>query len=262
MSAPDASVAAELQVLGASGVGALVAGVLFITLIAIFKGRAIKVGSLVIGGADNTNKAQADRDRWEYVTMKGFQNFMQDTTPILTQFIGTEITRFYTLRFMDLLKKKGIPETNLRHHKYMVTYETILALLVRKVILPRMYTVFFRNHIPDKADLKSSDREIKSKAKDWYRDKLETTMEDVHAFVDDCWTLDAIPYHEVIDNYTPDVMSVFFPAVINMFERIRTKRNTIVKDMRVEIPNLDIKLASRRWEEIYILMGYNDVLRG
>ena len=240
-----------------------------ILVLAILTGRGIKFGKLEISGRKSTvdpedivEEYDAARDRWELTVLSGFQDYIRDSNTALKNFLSRDVDRFFVQSFIAVLKEKGVDHENIRHHLDVIRYEDILGLSVRKIVIPRFLTIFFRNHIPAKTDLQSDDRRVRESAERWFVNKRNDALGDSQDFIAKAWPVRKVSHEEVREYYTPLVGENIHPALIDMFETVRQKREIIFNDMREEIPDINTFAVTKRWEELFILMGYNDILEG
>jgi len=144
----------------------------------------------------------------------------------------------------------------------VIRYEDILGLSLRKIVIPRFLTIFFRNHIPPRKNLKSDNGKVRESAERWFRKKRDDALGDSQDFIIKAWPVRKVTHEELQDYYTPLLDDTLHVALVNMFETVRQKREIIFNNMREEIPDLNICAVTKRWDEIFILMGYNDILEG
>lgn len=226
--------------------------------IAIMRGRKFKFGKMEIGESNQT----LNRDIWELTIQTGFVSVIRDTNRALKDFLSRGVERFFVQAFISVLKSKGVPHHRIRYNTNVIRYEAIIGLSIRKIIIPRILLTFFQNHIPEKSDLDSSDSSVREKAMAWYTRKFNDVMEDSRDFITSKWPIEDFPHSDVVEYYLQGVYTEVLPIMIDMYEKVRIKRLGIIHDMQQEIKELTFPVVSKRWEEIFLLMGYVDILEG
>ncbi len=229
-----------------------------VVLIALILGYKVKYKGLEI----TKSSVKADRALWDSVVMAGFMRVVRVYFGVLKNFMERDLSRFYVQAFIALLKERGVAHQGIRHHKDVIAYETIMGMSFRKVVIPQLMLNYFQNHIPKKSDLSSDSPAVRQAAEDWYRSKYNDVWGDSINYCAKNWPITSVSHAEATDNYRADMENAIFPALVNMFESIRTKRAAIFVDMEKDHKNLDLDAVGKRWEELFLLMGYIDILEG
>lgn len=237
--------------------------ILVFGLTAILSGRGLKFWKFEIAPKKDNSPAdtqQAQNQKRELIINVGFQNYIRDSNLVLKEFLSGDVHKYFVSSFVDLLKNKGVDTTNIRHNIDVIRYENLFGLSMRKIVIPRFFTIFFRNHIPIRSDLNSHDERKRENAKHWYRAKMRDVIGDVHEFMLSNWGIGVVTADETKRHYEGDMDGTIYNSLVSCFERVRVKRELIFGDMLEEIPDQSPVIIRKRWEELFILLGYNDIL--
>jgi hypothetical protein len=237
----------------------LIVAVAGVVLWAIARNKSIKIGKFLEIGGGQAN--QIARHKWDLVVLSGFHNYMRAINPVLLRFLGGEVHSYCRGTFEAILKEKGGDLRNIQHHPDFIRFETLFQVVVRAVLLPRLFVVCFRNHLPVRAHLQDGTATEKATAARWYKEKTDILINDFCTHFALNWAIDAVTYEEYMAA-CPERDKVLAGVAAVMFEEVRTKRAGIFADLKEKIKDIDTKAVQTRWEDLYIISGFNDILKG